>query len=66
MKLYHYDPVCGQKLNRGKAYKVIKYDNEEYLVCCPECQNTFESNILEFMEKARASENRKQRRIRIK
>ena len=29
MKIYHYDPICGLIINRGKAYKVIKFEDEE-------------------------------------
>ncbi len=46
MKKTHFphDPVCGRKMNRTKAYVVITYKRQEYLLCCPLCQAEFEKN----------------------
>jgi len=40
----HRDPVCGKKMNRNKAYVVIEYQDQEYLLCCPVCQSEFEKS----------------------
>jgi len=36
------DPVCGKRLNRGKAHAVIEYEGVAYFLCCPRCQAEFE------------------------
>ena len=36
------DPVCGKRLNRGKAHIVIAYEGVDYFLCCPRCQAEFE------------------------
>lgn len=36
------DPVCGKRLNRGKAHIIIGYDGVDYFLCCPRCQAEFE------------------------
>lgn len=36
------DPVCGKRINRGKAHAVIEFEGIEYSVCCPLCQAEFE------------------------
>ncbi|HKZ83962.1 MAG TPA: YHS domain-containing protein [Anaerolineae bacterium] len=36
------DPVCGKRLNRGKAHAVIKYEGVVYFLCCPRCQAEFD------------------------
>ncbi|MBD3362714.1 hypothetical protein GF362_03275 [Candidatus Dojkabacteria bacterium] len=41
MKRFHHDPVCGVRLTKGKAYYFEVVDDEEYLLCCPECQTKF-------------------------
>lgn len=38
------DPVCGRRMNRNKAYAVVRYNRIEYLVCCPKCQSEFEAD----------------------
>ena len=36
------DPVCGKRINRGKAYIVIEHEGVDYFLCCPRCQAEFE------------------------
>ena len=36
------DPVCGKRLQRGKAHIVIEFEGVDYFVCCPRCQAEFE------------------------
>ena len=36
------DPVCGKRINRGKAHIVIEYEGMDYVLCCPRCQAEFE------------------------
>lgn len=52
------DPVCGKKMNRNKAYAVVRHRNREYLLCCARCQSEFESNPELYCRDARSNENR--------
>ena len=36
------DPVCGKRINRGKAHAVVEYERVQYFLCCPLCQAKFE------------------------
>jgi len=36
------DPVCGKRINHGKAHTVIEYEGIAYSLCCPRCQAEFE------------------------
>ncbi len=36
------DPVCGKRINRGKAHIVVEYEGVDYFLCCPRCQAEFE------------------------
>jgi len=36
------DPVCGKRINRGKAHVVVEFDGVAYALCCPLCQKEFE------------------------
>ena len=36
------DPVCGKRINRGKAHIVIEHEGVAYSLCCPLCQAEFE------------------------
>lgn len=36
------DPVCGKRINRGKAHVVIEHEGVAYSLCCPLCQAEFE------------------------
>lgn len=37
------DPVCGKRINRGKAHVVVEFEGVAYSLCCPLCQKEFES-----------------------
>jgi YHS domain-containing protein len=37
------DPVCGQRVNRGRAYARIEHEHVLYYLCCPRCQAEFEA-----------------------
>ena len=39
------DPVCGKRLQRGKAHIVIEVESVNYFLCCPRCQTEFEQNL---------------------
>ena len=39
------DPVCGKRIQRGKAHVVIEYEGVNYFICCPHCQTEFEHNL---------------------
>jgi YHS domain-containing protein len=39
------DPVCGKRIQRGKAHIVIEYEGVNYFLCCPRCQMEFEHNM---------------------
>ena len=39
------DPVCGKRLQRGKAHIVIEYEGMNYFLYCPRCQTEFEHNL---------------------
>ncbi len=52
------DPVCGKRIQRGKAHVVIEHQGYNYYLCCPRCQAEFEHNLAlyarpELGEKAR-------------
>jgi YHS domain-containing protein len=36
------DPVCGKRINRGRAHAVIEHGGVAYSLCCPLCQAAFE------------------------
>ena len=42
------DPVCGKKINRGKAFAVVEYERTQYFLCCPICQAQFEQDPKQF------------------
>ena len=39
------DPVCGKRINRGKAHVVIEHEGYKFFLCCPRCQTEFEHNL---------------------
>ena len=39
------DPVCGKRMNRGKAHVVIECEGYRFFLCCPRCQTEFEHNL---------------------
>ena len=42
------DPVCGKRIQRGKAHIVIEYEGVNYFLCCPQCQAQFERAPKEY------------------
>lgn len=42
------DPVCGKRINRGKAHAVVEYEHVQYFLCCPVCQSQFEQQPKRF------------------
>ena len=38
------DPVCGQRVQRGRAHARVQYESYTYYLCCPRCQAEFEAN----------------------
>lgn len=36
------DPVCGKRINRGKAHVAMEHKGVVYFLCCPLCQKAFE------------------------
>lgn len=58
--MFHYDPVCGRKINRNRAYVRLKYKNETYYLCCPICQSEFEKDPEKHLAK-RKHKNRRSR-----
>lgn len=38
------DPVCGRRMNRNKAYAVVRYGGVDYLLCCTRYQAEFEAD----------------------
>ena len=46
------DPVCGKRINRNKAHIAIEYRGQEYYLCCPQCQSTFERDPERFVKVA--------------
>ena len=39
------DPVCGKRMNRGRAHVVIEHEGYRFFLCCPRCQTEFEHNV---------------------
>jgi YHS domain-containing protein len=56
--IYHYDPVCRKKVRKQKAYFVYRSGDEQFLLCCPECQAQFEANAQSLMDEARRLESK--------
>jgi YHS domain-containing protein len=36
------DPVCGKRINRGRAHITSEPEGVNYFLCCPQCQAQFE------------------------
>ncbi len=51
--MFYYDPVCGRKVNRNKAYARVKYKDEIYYLCCPKCQSEFEQDPKNYLLKGK-------------
>ncbi len=43
------DPVCRRRMNRNKAYAVVRHRGVDYLLCCPRCQGEFEANPEKYL-----------------
>jgi len=43
------DPVCGRRMNRNKAYAVVRHRGVDYLLCCPRCQAEFEADPEKYL-----------------
>jgi len=48
------DPVCGRRMNRNKAYAIVKHNTVEYLLCCPRCQSEFEADPERYEAESRS------------
>ncbi len=48
---FHYDPVCGKKMNVNKSHIVIVYEGQKVYLCCYVCQREFEKNPRKYMKK---------------
>lgn len=42
------DPVCGKRINRGKAHITIEFEGVNYFLCCPQFQAQFERSPKPF------------------
>lgn len=49
------DPVCGKRMNRNKAWAVVRYNHVEYLVCCPRCQSEFEADPERYLASSKVA-----------
>lgn len=38
------DPVCGQRVQRGRAHVRVQHEGYTFYLCCPRCQAEFEAN----------------------
>jgi YHS domain-containing protein len=56
------DPVCGKRINRGKAHIVIEYEGIGYALCCPLCQAEFERAPRAYARPALGAKVRKKSR----
>ncbi|OGA31057.1 MAG: hypothetical protein A3F77_07965 [Betaproteobacteria bacterium RIFCSPLOWO2_12_FULL_67_28] len=53
------DPVCGKRINRGKAHAVVEHEGVAYSLCCPLCQAEFERNPRTYAKPALGEKARK-------
>lgn len=56
--MFYYDPVCGRKVNRNKAYAKLEYKDETYYICCPKCQSEFEKDPEKYLMKGKHESHR--------
>ncbi len=56
--MFYYDPVCGIKVNRSKAYARLEYKDETYYICCPKCQSEFEREPEKYLRKGKRKGHR--------
>lgn len=52
-KQFPRDPVCGKRMNRNKAWAIVRHDKSEYLLCCPKCQSEFEADPERWLKNIR-------------
>ena len=57
------DPVCGKRLQRGKAHIVIEYGGANYFLCCPRCQMEFERAPKEYARSELGEKTKKRTRL---
>jgi len=60
------DPVCGKRINRGKAYITIEYEGVNYFLCCPQCQAQFERAPKSFAKPELGEKARKTKQLPIR
>lgn len=46
------DPVCGQRVHRGRSYARVEHEHYTYYLCCPRCQAEFEAKPDEYARPA--------------
>ncbi len=61
--MFKYDPVCGKRMNRNKAYATVEEHGELFYLCCPQCQLMFESDPDEYI-RAESKKRHKHRQRR--
>ncbi len=47
------DPVCGRRMNRNKAYAVVKHNGVDCLLCCAKCESEFEADPKRYEAESR-------------
>jgi YHS domain-containing protein len=47
--------VCGKVISRKKAQNIKVYNGHEYLICCPMCESSFDSNPDHYINVARVA-----------
>ncbi|MGZ9165614.1 MAG: YHS domain-containing protein [Anaerolineales bacterium] len=59
-------PVCGKRINRGKAHITIEFEGVNYFLCCPQCQAQFECSPKTFAKPKLGEKARKVQHYPIK
>lgn len=60
------DPVCGKRINRGKAHIAIEYEGVNYFLCCPQCQAQFERSPKSFAKPELGEKVKKSKQLLIR
>ena len=60
------DPVCGNRMNRGKAHITIEFEGVNYFLCCPQCQAQFERSPKTFAKPELGEKARKVQHYPVK
>lgn len=60
------DPVCGKRINHGKAHITIEYDGVNYFLCCPQCQAQFEHAPKSFAKPELGEKAKKTKQLLIR